>query len=160
VAVILFTSTQTEAATYNLTVNNVRDLIGNNLAPNNTITMSANVFQPGILSFKRWMGGGNLQALVDNQLRFADPDAESTVTVAETAFFTQSDNDYVARLNGFFIPAVTTNYVFYASADNDGYLFLSTDATVANRKLIAADVGWQNQREWTGDGNDDTPRRR
>src|SRR6185295_6786957 len=34
VAVILFTATQTAGATYPLTVNNVKDLIGNNLAPN------------------------------------------------------------------------------------------------------------------------------
>ncbi len=158
VAVILSTTTQTEGATYSLTINNVKDLIGNNLTPNTT-TMYANVFQAGILSYKRWMGGGNIQALVDNQLRFADPDVESTLTVAETANFGDNNIDYVARLNGFFIPTVTTNYVFFMCADNDGFLFLSTDANVANRKLIGADVGWQNQRIWTGPGGDTAKRR-
>lgn len=158
VAVILFTSTQTAGATYALTVNNVKDLIGNNLTPNTT-TMYANVFQAGILSYKRWMGGGNVQALIDNPLRFADPDAQATLTTAETAGFGDNNIDYVARLNGFFIPTVTTNYVFLMCADNDGFLFLSTDAGVANRKLIAADVGWQNQRVWTGPGGDAASRR-
>lgn len=162
VAVILFTSAQTEGASYALTVNNVKDLIGNNLAPNNTTTMYANVFQAGVLSYKRWMGLGSVQNLTTdpaNAIRFADPDFESTITVAETPFFRDNDIDYVERLNGFFIPTVTTNYVFYVCADNNGFLYLSTDAAPANRKLIAADVGWQNQRVWTGPGGD-TPKRR
>lgn len=160
VAVILFTSTQTAGATYPLTINNVKDLIGNNLAPNNTTTMYANVFQPGILSFKRWIGGGNLQALVNNPLRYANPNESTTLTTAETAFFRYpNDEDYMALVSGFFIPTVTTNYVFFACADNDGFLYLSTDADIANRKLIAADVGWQNQRVWTGPGGDTAKRR-
>ena len=62
-------------------------------------------------------------------------------------------------MDGFFIPTVTTNYVFLMSADNDGYLYLSTDSDPANRKMIAADVGWQNTREWTGPGGDTAKRR-
>jgi hypothetical protein len=158
VAVILFTSTQTTGAVYSVTVNNVKDLSGNNLTPNTT-TMYGQVFQPGILSYKRWFGGGNVGNLVNNALRFADPDFETTLTIAEIGYFTQNNDDYVARMNGFFIPAVTTNYVFYVSADNDGFLFLSTDSDYANRKLIAADVGWQNTREWTGPGGDTAKRR-
>jgi hypothetical protein len=121
--------------------------------------MYGQVFQPGILSYKRWFGGGNVGNLVNNALRFADPDFETTLTIAEIGYFTQNNDDYVARMNGFFIPAVTTNYVFYVSADNDGFLFLSTDSDYANRKLIAADVGWQNTREWTGPGGDTAKRR-
>src|SRR5438046_326426 len=78
VAMIRLTSTHTVGATYSLTLSNVKDLIGNNLTPNTT-TMYANVFQAGILSYKRWMGGGNLQGLINNPLRFADPDAEFTL---------------------------------------------------------------------------------
>lgn len=160
VAVILFTSTQTEGATYTLTVNNVKDQIGNNLTPNTT-TMYANVFQAGVLNYKRWEGGNNIANLVADPLRFADPTVVDVRTVAETGgqAATYVAGNYVDRVDGFFIPTVTTNYVFYICADNDGYAYLSTDSNPTNRKLIAADVGWQNTREWTGPGGDTAKRR-
>jgi hypothetical protein len=160
VNVILFTSKQTEGATYPLTVRNVKDMIGNNLTPNTT-TMYANVFRAGVLNYKRWMGGNNIANLLDNELRFANPTVVDTRTVAETGgqAATYVAGVYVDRVDGFFIPTVTTNYVFFISADNDGYLYLSTDSDPANRKLIAADVGWQNTREWTGPGGDTAKRR-
>ena len=63
VSVILFTSTQTQGATYTLTVSNVKDMIGLNLTPN-TKTMFAHVFQAGLLNYKRWMGGNNIPNLI------------------------------------------------------------------------------------------------
>jgi hypothetical protein len=160
VAVILFTTPQTEGATNTLTLNNVKDLVGNNLTPN-TATMRANVFQAGILNYKRWSaspGGANINnvaTLIGNPLDYENPKVLETLTLAETATPDSSGSgNYVSRASGFFIPAVTTNYVFYMCADNNGFTYLSTDAAPANRKLIAADVGWQNARIWTGsDGN-------
>jgi hypothetical protein len=160
VSVILFTSAQTLNATYTLTVNNVKDMIGNPLTPN-TRTMFANVFQAGVLNYKRWMGGNNIANLVGDPLRFANPTVVDTRTVAETGgqAATYVAGVYVDRVDGFFIPTVTTNYVFFGCADNDGYFYLSTDSNPANRKMIAADVGWQNTREWTGPGGDVAKRR-
>lgn len=159
-AVILTTSEQTEGATYTVTVNNLKDMIGNDLTPK-TATMHAPVFRAGVLNYKRWEGGNNIAALLEDTLRFANPTVVDTRTVAETGgqAATYVAGVYVDRVDGFFIPTVTTNYVFYISADNDGYLYLSTDSDPANRKLIAADVGWQNTREWTGPGGDVAKRR-
>lgn len=160
VSVVLFTSKQTEGASYDLTVSNVKDVTGNALTPN-TAKMYANTFKAGVLNYKRWMGGNNIGNLVDDPLRYANPTVTETRTVAETGgqAATYVAGVYVDRVDGFFIPTVTTNYVFLMSADNDGYLYLSTDSDPSNRKMIAADVGWQNSRVWTGPGGDDAKRR-
>lgn len=155
-AVILFTSEQSEGTEYTLTLNNVTDMIGNPLTPN-TATMHANVFMPGILNYKRWEGGNNIENLVADTLRFADPTVVETRTTLETGGYVAGN--YVDRVDGFFIPTVSGDYIFLMSADNDGYLYLSTDADPSNRKMIAADVGWQNTREWTGPGGDTAKRR-
>lgn len=160
VSVILFTSQQTEGASYDLTLRNVRDVTGNALTPN-TAKMFGNVFQAGILNYKRWEGGNNIPNLINDPLRYANPTVSETRTIAETGgqAGTYVAGVYVDRVDGFFIPTETTTYVFYICADNDGYLYLSTDSEPANRKMIAADVGWQNTRVWTGPGGDDLKRR-
>jgi len=56
--------------------------------------------------------------------------------------------NYAQRVSGFFIPPQTTNYLFWIEADDDADLFLSTDSTVANKRQIAAEVGWSNQGQW------------
>jgi hypothetical protein len=58
-------------------------------------------------------------------------------------------NNYAERVSGYFIPPVTTNYVFFICSDDDSDLFLSTDATAANKHLIAQETAWSNSREWT-----------
>lgn len=160
VAVILFTSKQAEGASYDLTINNVKDITGNALAPN-TAKMYANVFRAGLFNYKRWEGGNNMPNLLNDNLRYANPTVVDTRTIAQTG---GQNNTYVAgtyldRVDGFFIPPATTNYVFFVSGDNDGYLYLSTDADPANKKMIAADVGWQNTATWTGPGGDTAKRR-
>jgi PA14 domain len=57
-------------------------------------------------------------------------------------------NNYAERASGWFIPSTTGNYVFFVSADDDTDLFLSSDNTAANKKLIAQENVWSNSREW------------
>ena len=57
--------------------------------------------------------------------------------------------NYAERVSCFFTPPVTTNYVFFVCSDDDSDLFLSTDATSANKHLIAQETAWSNSREWT-----------
>ena len=68
-----------------------------------------------------------------------------------SAFETPSGQgtSYAERVSGYFIPPVTTNYVFFVCSDDDSDLFLSTDATIANKHLIAQETVWSNRREWT-----------
>src|SRR5690242_6850952 len=41
------------------------------------------------------------------------------------------------RISGVFIPATTGDYVFFCTSDDDGDLFLSTDASPSNKRIIA-----------------------
>jgi len=59
--------------------------------------------------------------------------------------------NYSARVSGVFIPPATGDYVFIVSADDTADLFLSTDATPANKRLIAQQPGWNTNRQWVSD---------
>ena len=121
--------------------------------------MTSPVFMPGVLNYKRWHNGNNVAGLRSDAYRFSNPSVQGTLNIAETAFLNAAVT-YVDRVSGFFVAPSDGEYIFYMSADNDGFLYLSEDSDPANLKLIAADVGWQNARVWTGAGVADTPRRR
>jgi hypothetical protein len=53
------------------------------------------------------------------------------------------------RLYGWFIPPVTTNYVFYISCDDGGRLSLSTNESPTNLCVIACESLWAGPDEWT-----------
>lgn len=57
--------------------------------------------------------------------------------------------NYGQRVRGYITAPATGTFVFWISSDDDSQLFLSTDATPANKKLIASVTGWTNPREWT-----------
>ena len=62
-------------------------------------------------------------------------------------------NYYAARVSGWFIPPTTDNYTFYVATDDDSDLFLSTDNTIANKRLIAQETVYMNIDQWlTGGG--------
>ena len=57
------------------------------------------------------------------------PSFEAPSNVAET---------YGQRLSGWVTPPASGDYVFYIASDDQGQLFLSTDESPANKRLIAA----------------------
>jgi hypothetical protein len=154
VTVVLKTSTQTDAAVYDLTVNpNVKDLAGNAISPN-TATMYANTFKTGLVLHKRWYGLGhrNFQTLLADPANYDSPTATFVKTLVEEDDADLPDQAYMTTLSGFFIPATTGDYVFYTSVDNYGWLYLSTDEKPINQVMIAAEIGWNGTRVWTGVG--------
>jgi hypothetical protein len=163
VTVILNTSKQTDAGIYDLTVNaNVKDLVGNAIVAN-TGKLYANTFKSGLLLYKRWNGLGhrNFQTLLADPV-YDTPNSVQTRTIAEEWPGVQTDipnQVYLAMLTGFFIPQTTGDYIFFHSVDNDGWLYLSTDEDPKNQVMVAADIGWQNNRVWTGAGGDTAKRR-
>lgn len=65
-------------------------------------------------------------------------------------------NNSGARMAGYFYPPTTGDYVFFISADDGAQLFLSTDDTPANKKLIAEETGWSGNRAYTSIGGGST----
>ncbi len=65
------------------------------------------------------------------------------------------------KIYGWFIPPVTTNYVFYVSADDGCRLSLSTNSSPTNVFPIACDSLWGGADEWTNivDNNPSSPHR-
>ncbi len=152
--VILKTSTQTTGAAYDLTVNaNVKDLIGNAISPN-TAKIYANTFISGLVTHKRWYGLGhrNFATLLADPANYDSPTATFVRTLVEESDGDLPDQTYMTTLSGFFIPATTGDYVFYMSVDNYGWLYLSTDDSPRNQVMVAAEIGWNGARVWTGPG--------
>jgi hypothetical protein len=58
--------------------------------------------------------------------------------------------NYGVRVSGVIIPKETADYVFYVAADDNANFFLSTDATSANKKLIAWEPQWNPVRDFSG----------
>jgi len=56
------------------------------------------------------------------------------------------------RVTGYFIPWVNGSYTFYVAADDDTDVFLSTDASPANKALICQEPQWSGYNNWTNAG--------
>lgn len=59
------------------------------------------------------------------------------------------ENDYYGqRMSGLLKAPETGNYIFWISSDDDGQLFLSSDESVGNQRLVASVSGYTNSRQW------------
>src|SRR5262245_38544131 len=76
------------------------------------------------------------------------------VTFIDSLYYSRNPaaDNYGARISGFITPTEAADYVFFVAADDNTSLYLSTDSSPANLKLVAADQGWQDSRVWTGPG--------
>jgi hypothetical protein len=58
-------------------------------------------------------------------------------------------DNYGGRGYAWFRPATSGDYVFIMTVDDNARLFLSTDDNPANKKAIAAEATWSDERQWT-----------
>ena len=56
--------------------------------------------------------------------------------------------NYGTRMLGYVVAPETGTYTFWLATDDDGELWLSTDANPGNKRRIASIVGWAGAREW------------
>ena len=80
----------------------------------------------------------------------------SIITSGEAAPNVPALDNFASRISGYFIPPTSGNYVFFLAADDDTDLFLSTDENPVNKKLIAQEASWSNQRAWNTPGGSST----
>lgn len=57
--------------------------------------------------------------------------------------------NYGTRMSGFVYPAVSGDYTFWISGDDNCELWLSVDGTSTNKALIARVPGWTGYKDWT-----------
>lgn len=111
-----------------------------------TLTVRSPVFTGGFLKYELWNG--------KNRADVENGNAGAPTSVAAISVFQTANNagdppsNYADRVSGFFIPAVDGDYVFFIGSDDDSDLFLSTDDTAANKKLIAQETGYSSFSNW------------
>jgi hypothetical protein len=77
----------------------------------------------------------------------------AVVTNADTGSAAGTFGDNTSRrYSGYFIPPTTDNYVFFVASDDDCDVFLSTDNTPANKRLIAQESGYSAPDDWQTPG--------
>ncbi len=154
--VLLTTSRQTGGRQYTLTVNNVRDMAAtpNTIAPNSTITFNSAVFKSGLVQWERWYPGGSITQFIDDIANntLPPPDVKWVTSIFESG--RGLDDQYRGRGYAWFKPPQDGNYVFIITVDDNARLFLSTDDNPANKKAIAAEASWSNNREWSAAGEE------
>jgi len=105
---------------------------------------------PNALKFKvdYWMNlkGGSLETLTKNPNYPAKPDR--TVDVGSLEVPNNAGDEYGARLSGVLTAPQDGAYIFYINADDVGELYVSTDGTPANKKMIASCPEWTALLQW------------
>ena len=107
------------------------------------VLQAANVTVSGVLKDQFYTGA--------TRATVANGTATLTYTTALSALEAPSNiaDNYAQSVSGWFTPASTGKYTFIISSDDDSDLYLSTDATPGNKKLIAQQPSWGNPLEWT-----------
>ncbi len=112
---------------------------------------------PGYIKVENFDGITASLAGLKSAAKFTNNQPDS-VLFTNSLFYSRNPavDNHGSRISGFLTPTETADYVFFVAADDSTYLYLSTDSTPANLKLVAADQGWQNTRAWTGPGLGDS----
>jgi len=132
-------------ASYNNTA--YRVVLANNVNTVNasaTLTIGNLVLSSGFLLEEMWSGAQYTRAGITDALNYGTnnpPDSTTYLNAFDTGIGLAQLN-YVDRVSGYFIPPVTTNYVFFLAADDDTDLYLSTTTDRADEMLIAQETVW------------------
>jgi hypothetical protein len=123
--------------------NNVNSVVSTNAI----LAVGTNVSVPGILE-TLWFGATRA-TIEDGSHDSISPDVRLILPTFSSPE-EQGDN-FGERVQCLFTPPANGNYVFFITSDDDSDLFLSTDSTPANKKLIAQETNWSNPFEWVSD---------
>jgi hypothetical protein len=160
--VALGTSLLGQDTSYILTINGVQDTSAtpNTIAPNTQVPFDSFAYLSGTILHKVYYNCSPDSFSLANL--FADPrypnnpDRVDLVTTWEwppdgAGTFPADTNKsmFYDSMEGYFIPPSTGDYVFFTSADDEWYLFLSTNENPANMELVAEETGgWANYLQW------------
>ena len=97
------------------------------------------------------IGGSTIPDLANAAIFPNSPTLETIQTLFEAP--NEFDENYGQRMRALLLPPVTGNYTFWVASDDQGVLYLSTDATPATKVQIATVNAWTSSREWTKEAN-------
>jgi hypothetical protein len=143
-----------------LTISGVTNAVGGTLTTN--FTFWTDLIQTGVANWNGWLypalesqsdyynnfvpNNPNPPILQSMSLTSWDGPSSGVTIVGTDGYEGDGFGD---KLYGWFIPPVTTNYVFYISCDDGGRLDLSANASSTNVFYIACDSLWNGGDEWT-----------
>ena len=113
----------------------------------NIVLTGTNVFEPGI-ALHEFFGNNPPLANIENGTAgnptwlMSSPAFELDVNAVEVA------DNFSDQLLGFFTPPTSGNYVFFVNADDTADLFLSTDGSASNKRMIAQATAWAAPLQW------------
>lgn len=115
-----------------------------------TLTVLQTVFEPGFAKVEMYRGVTDRNRVINGTA--GDPTFVTTVPMLGAGTTASWGSDYTRRLSAYFIPPTTGAYDFFLASDDDGDLFLSTDAQPANKRIIATETGWSGVGQWVEPG--------
>lgn len=144
-----------------LSITDVTNVVGETIGTTN-ISIWTDLVQPGAANWNAWLYPA-LASQTDYFNNFVPNNPFPTILQSESltswegpssGVTIKGTDGYVGdgfgdALYGWFVPPVTTNYVFYISADDGARLSLSTNDSPDNLRYIAAESLWAGADEWT-----------
>ncbi|HEY4414493.1 MAG TPA: PA14 domain-containing protein [Verrucomicrobiae bacterium] len=117
-------------------VDNTLTAIWSNSAPATLTVAAGQVFETGVALHQYWSSNPGRTAIETFSAgapawSMSTPAFEADITGTEVA------DNFCDDLLGYFIPSVSGNYVFFCNSDDDADLFLSTDDSFANSRMVA-----------------------
>lgn len=151
------TAQQTLTTPYTLTVTNIKDTAGNTVAAGTKASFTSVSLLKGYAMYERWMDAtgdlGDLTAFIEALAAGGVRAPDVSAVVNQFGGPWGAADNYNARVRTFFSPPTTGTYIFFVSSDDYSNVYLSTDETPANKKLICQENGWSNQYQWTAPGS-------
>ena len=144
----------TPGTQYNIAIRDITDqaLVPNTLAPNPTLkTITGWTQAAGFVRRERYnnIGGGKVGDLTGNAKFPNSPDSVDFRDRIETP--SNIADNFGQRLSGYLTPTADGNYYFAVAADDQTVLYLSTDATPANKTKIVTEPEWGGERNWNSE---------
>jgi len=106
--------------------------------------------QTGQILFERWQNSpfGNLSDL--NAVRAFIGAKPADVSQPLTSFTTDEgvSDQYIGRISGWVVAPSTGNYTFWVASDDSSRVWLSSDQTPDNARLICSVDGWTHYHSW------------
>ena len=93
------------------------------------------------------VNGGSVNDLVTSPNYPNSPNGSGQLTLFTTP--SEFGDNYGQRVRGYIIPPVTGTYIFTATSDDNGLVYLSQNADPAHKQLICEVPGWTNYTEYT-----------
>lgn len=105
-----------------------------------TLHVIESIYEPGYAKLEFWQNNPTRAAIEAGTA--GEPTWTTTIPAWQIADNGDAVNNYGRRVSGFFVPPATGDYVMFINADDDADLFLSTNDSPLNKRLVAQETAW------------------